>query len=268
MSVPLTTGERIGDMRTDERLSQKELSKLIGITTSQMSRIENDKAKYIGSDVLIKLAKKFNVSIDFILGLTDISSPKNYDIGELGLSEAAVKVFLSSSVDMQILNKVFEHKLFPYLMNLMKRYADGSIAAGVADQNEIYDFMTSAIGDFVNDNPEHKAEAKDDIRYIKSHKMSDNEAVLVKIQRTFMAIIRDIKSEADVEKAPSPVATSEFMKGAWEQLKDKPRSEITEADVSEAVTNMIKQKTNIDGTGSTLFQKLLTRILKMSGKKP
>jgi hypothetical protein len=57
------------------------------------------------------------------------------------------------------------------------------------------------------------------------------------------------------------------LQSVWEQLADKPREEITEEYVSEVVTNMIKSKTDLDGVGATMFQKLMLRILKKSQKK-
>jgi transcriptional regulator with XRE-family HTH domain len=265
MNQLLTIGERIGDLRVAKGLSQKELCKLIDITPSQLSRIESGETKNINVEVLLKLSKKFNVSTDYILGLTNISTKKNYDISELGLSENAVKAFLSNSVDMQILNKIVEHKHFPYLIVLIKRYYDGDAAVGIANLNEMYDFTTSTIADFAKENPEHKSEARDDIRNIKSTKMGENEAILGKLNSVFMVIVRNIKSDDD-NRAKSPIATTDFMQGIWEQLADRPREEITEEDVSEAVTNMIKAKTDLDGVGATLFHKLMVRMLKKSRK--
>lgn len=266
MNQLLTVSERIGDLRVAKGFSQKELCKLINITPSQLSRIESGETKNISVDVLLKLSKEFNVSTDYILGLTNISTKKNYDISELGLSEGAVKAFISSSVDMQVLNRVVEHKHFPYLMVLIKRYYDGDTATGIANLNDMYDFATATIADFAKDNPEHKDEARNDIRNIKSAKMSENEAILGKINSTFMAILRDIKKK-DGNKSTSPVATAEFMQGVWEQLTDKPRDEISEEDISIAVTNMIKSKTALDDAGVSMFQKLMLRILKKSQKK-
>jgi len=86
----------------------------------------------------------------------------------------------------------------------------------------MYDFATATIADFAKDNPEHREEARNDIRNIKSGKIGENEAILAKINSTFMVIIRDIKSEDSI-KATSPLATKEFMQSVWEQLADKQR---------------------------------------------
>jgi len=267
MHLPGSTGERIGDLRSGKGLSQKELAKILGITSSQMSRIENDKVKFISSDVLIKMAQFFNVSTDFILGLTDISFPKNYDINELGLSEGTVKVFLSKSIDIQILNRVFEHKWFPNLVEQMKKYADDSYAAGVTAHNEIIDFATSSISDFVKENPDHKAKANDDIQELKKHKLTTNESIMMKIQSLFMAILKDIKKDFEDKTPIAPMATREFMQGVMAQLQDKPRGELTEEDVSIAVTNMVQQQISFEGKGATIFQKFVAWLLKNAFKK-
>jgi transcriptional regulator with XRE-family HTH domain len=140
--LPGTIYERIGDLRTSKGLSQKEFSELIGVAPSQLSRIEKGQIQHISSDILIKLASALDVSTDYILGLTTIKEPKSYDIGRLGLSEATVKALLNDSVDVQILNRVIEHKKFSYLMLMLKRYFNDDTASVIMERNEIIDFAT------------------------------------------------------------------------------------------------------------------------------
>ena len=87
MAVPVTPGERITDLRKARGWDQKTLAENSGLSESQISRIENGKIGKLSHDILIKLAKVFHVSTDYILGLTTVSVPKSYDISELGLSE-------------------------------------------------------------------------------------------------------------------------------------------------------------------------------------
>jgi len=262
MCLPGTIGEKIGDLRSSKNLSQKELCKLIGIAPSQLSRIESGQTKTISSDILIELSKVFGVSTDYILGLTTISVQKSYDISKLGLSEGVVRALLSDSVDVSIFNRIVEHTRFPYLMLSLQRYFNNDTAVGIMGRNEMIDFATSTIADFAKENPEHKAEIREDIRDMKSEKLGEHEADLEKIKSTFMAIIRDIKKEIRDKKETTPIATADFMKGVWEQLADKPRAEITEEDVSAAVMNMVGKTTKLDGISADLFKKLMTKILK------
>ena len=94
-----TVGERIADLRSVKGWNQKELAKRMELAPSQLSRIESGETKNISSDILVKLAKVFHVSTDYILGLTTISVPKSYDISELGLSEGAIKGLVMGTVN-------------------------------------------------------------------------------------------------------------------------------------------------------------------------
>lgn len=59
---------RIRDLREDEGLSQAEVAQVLKTTQQQYSKIEIGKAD-ISGEKLILLAKYYNVSVDYILGL-------------------------------------------------------------------------------------------------------------------------------------------------------------------------------------------------------
>jgi transcriptional regulator with XRE-family HTH domain len=67
---------RIRDLRTDHDLSQKQLADYLGMSQTGYSKYEvgtND----IPTQILIKLARFYNVSVDYLLGETD--NPKRYE---------------------------------------------------------------------------------------------------------------------------------------------------------------------------------------------
>ena len=65
---------RIRDLREDRDLSQTEVAMVIHTTQQHYSKIELGKTS-ISSEKLILLAKFYNVSVDYILGLTDEKRP-------------------------------------------------------------------------------------------------------------------------------------------------------------------------------------------------
>ena len=65
---------RIRDLREDRDLSQREIAKVIQTTQQQYSKIETGKAD-ISGEKLVLLARFYNVSADYILGLTDDPRP-------------------------------------------------------------------------------------------------------------------------------------------------------------------------------------------------
>ena len=66
--------KRIRDLREDKDLKQKDMAKILNISQQQYSRIENG-TNEIKIDGLIKLSEIYNVSIDYILELTDEKEP-------------------------------------------------------------------------------------------------------------------------------------------------------------------------------------------------
>lgn len=61
---------RLYELRKTENMSQCQLSKLIGVAQSNISDWENDVSRPEYEN-LIKIAKIFDVSTDYLLGLTD-----------------------------------------------------------------------------------------------------------------------------------------------------------------------------------------------------
>lgn len=68
--------KRLKDLREDHDMYQKEVAKLLGISQQYYSEYEKGK-RTIPVQHLITLAKHYNTSIDYIVGLTDeINSKK------------------------------------------------------------------------------------------------------------------------------------------------------------------------------------------------
>ena len=84
MALPGTPGQRISDLCNGNKIKQKELAEKIGVSASQLSRIVSGETRTVSSDILIGVAKEFKVSTDYILGLSNISVRKSYDIFEIG----------------------------------------------------------------------------------------------------------------------------------------------------------------------------------------
>lgn len=66
--------ERLKEIRKDNDYNQIEIAKVLGITQVQYSRYETGE-RLIPITHLIKLAEYYNVSVDYLLGLTDIRKP-------------------------------------------------------------------------------------------------------------------------------------------------------------------------------------------------
>lgn len=65
---------RIKDLREDNDITQKELAEYLHIKQNTYSQYENGQ-RQLPLDILIALAKFYNTSTDYILGLTTETKP-------------------------------------------------------------------------------------------------------------------------------------------------------------------------------------------------
>ncbi len=66
--------ERIKTLREEISLTQSQLAEKLDIATSSISQYESGD-RIPSDDIKIKLAKFFDVSLDFLMGLSDIRNP-------------------------------------------------------------------------------------------------------------------------------------------------------------------------------------------------
>jgi len=251
--------ERISETRKDKNLSQKKLCKIAGISATQLSRIENGITENVSSDVLIKLAITLDVSTDYLLCLTELSSPKNYEIGQLGLSEGAVRAIVSSGVNINALNALLENDKFSEVLRLTYAYFMDSISVGIIARNDIINFATAQLSDFAKVNPNHIPEVKKDIRHMKPHKIGEHEAETEKIKSLFMVVLKEIKKETESTTKKHQNVNDEMLQRILsESKKQKPK---TRGKVAELIANAIQQRANISDEQAEDFKQYAERFL-------
>ncbi len=78
-------------MLEENGISQNQLAEKLGMDGGTLSRYMSGKTEKLSTENIIAMAKIFNTSTDFLLGLTDIPFKTNFDIEKLGLSVNAAK---------------------------------------------------------------------------------------------------------------------------------------------------------------------------------
>lgn len=85
-------GEKLKSLRIEKKLTQKQVADRIGLAISAVSSYESG-TRYPSYDVLVKLARIFHVSTDYLLGITNT---RNIDV--TGLSDNEIEL-VSQLVD-------------------------------------------------------------------------------------------------------------------------------------------------------------------------
>ena len=260
--LPGTPGERISDLCNGRHISQKELAKRIGVSAPQLSRIVSGETKTINSDLLIAVAKEFKVSTDYILGLSEVSTRKSYDIFELGFSEGAARGLVTGTLDMEILNRLLEHKSFPKLTNLIRIYFKDTAARGIMARNQIIDMATASLSDFVKEHPDKRAEVRENLQFMSAQKLGKHEAEIEKIKSIFLSILRDIKKDIDSGKQPEKTATAAMIQAIQDEIRERDPKTLTKDDVTEIVVNQLGLVAPMGEKTTGLFRKLLKGMMK------
>lgn len=115
-----TFGKQLKDVMEEKRITQKELCKLTGISTTTLSNAMNDisRSEYdkeqgvvMKCNNLIKICNVLNVSADYLLGLTNVQDIGNAEIKDISkktrLSEKTINILSSLDEDSILLIEDF-----------------------------------------------------------------------------------------------------------------------------------------------------------------
>ena len=81
-------GKKLKALRLEKNFTQKQIAERIGLATSAISSYESG-MRYPSYDVLVKLARIFHVSTDYLLGMTNT---RNIDV--TGLTDDEIELIV------------------------------------------------------------------------------------------------------------------------------------------------------------------------------
>ena len=191
--LPSTTRDRLQDLMKSRGVTQSDLAEAIGCSISMLSRFISGQIDKLSDENIIRIAKFFNVSTDFILGVVDEPDRKNYDISELGLSVQAAKNLYSGKVNSDVLNLLLTNQRFADVTYLIARYLNNDLAKGVAGMNSVFNVAGAYLaGQAKEENNPALMQGARDARLLKT---PIYQADVTTIQTTFMQAVNEIKKE-------------------------------------------------------------------------
>lgn len=180
----------------------------------------------------------------------------------------AIKGLVTGTVDVQILNRLLEHKNFPKLMDLIRIYFQDTAAKGIIARNRLIELATVSLSDLMKEHPEHRAEAKQDLQLLNAQKMGEHEAEIVKIKNVFLAILRDIKKDMDNGEQPGETVTAAMFQTMQDALAEQKQEPLSMDEVTAMIAGQIGQILPIDEETSDQFQQLMKKIMGQANGLP
>ena len=131
--MALTIQERLKDLRVECGLTLEQLAEQTHLSKSALGSYEADDFKDISHYALIKLAKFYGVTADYLLGLTETKNHPNAELADLRLSDDMIELLKSGRVDNS------------RLMADLEIYVNGVAVKQVQIANAIVDTMSATI---------------------------------------------------------------------------------------------------------------------------
>lgn len=121
--------KRLKELRMNNGLKQSDLAKLLSISTSRYGQYETGR-RSPDYKLLIQIANFYNVSIDYLLGRTNVIKPENIDendlLAKLNTADSETKASVEQFLNYLLYEKERKHK--EKEDNNIKKNTDNEIA--------------------------------------------------------------------------------------------------------------------------------------------
>lgn len=238
--LPGNLGQRIKELRTQHDLTVAQLAEKVGIDKSTLSRIENGKTQNIGAEQLISLCRGFQVSADFLLGITTVPDTMNYSTEQFGLTERAGKALLSRKVHMDMMNRLLENEQFCQLTYTLFYSTEPNRTAGAFSRNNLMGYADSLFVEHMNKSVQGNQQLMAMNRKLGSELIDPNTIGNQQMLEDFRRIIMQIRRDIQQQNPVSAPLTREFLKEMDEALLEKAegdRKNINPRTVAEVMTD-------------------------------
>ena len=256
--LPGNIRQRLFDLMKHNNVSQTELARKIGCNDSLLSRFLSEKTDKLGDENIIRIARAFNVSTDFLLGVTTVPDRKNYEIDELGLSAQAARNLYTGKANAQVVNYLLESHRFLELTYILEQYFNDTIAAGYAAQNQLYATLSSLTRKSAK--TKAAAQAANEINRLKTPVY---QADLATIENQFMMAVKEVKKEIGNDFAAIRAMTAEETERMFTEItkgQDMENLTVTPQQTSDMIVGSVAGMGCVDPDALNTFSEALTGL--------
>ena len=215
--MALTIQERLKDLRVECGLTLEQLAEQTHLSKSALGSYEADDFKDISHYALIKLAKFYGVTADYLLGLTETKNHPNAELADLRLSDDMIELLKSGLMDNSLLCELATHPDFPRLMADLEIYVNGVAVKQVQAANAIVDTMSATIM------KQHNPGLTDpQLRQLVAAHIDDDSFCRYVIQQDINSIALDLREahKDDFFSVPEDNPLEDFLQTAEETAKE------------------------------------------------
>lgn len=217
-----TLQQRMRELREARDYSQAKVAGILGIDKASYGRMENGTTRTVNSEVLIGLANLYDVSTDYLLGISDVPQKTYYDLKALGLSVEAAGSLLTKNANQEVVDALLRNENFLEATRLMATYFSEIAVIAFATGNSVYDFSYDLATEFINRGRIPKNSETNALRArIKAKRAKAEPMELNNIRKYFMAAVDEIKKEtgSEVREYAKGKFTSEILNAVRAEIE-------------------------------------------------
>ena len=265
MKVTLTLPEKIKDLRIEQRLKLSDVAQATGISATALSTYENDELKEIPHTSIVALAKFYNVSTDYLLGLSSLHNP-DPKVLDFDISDSLANFLRQGNFNRLLLSEFLTHPNFPKLLADMEIYIDGLENISIQTLNALIDKANEQICQRFTENGDVGLASRnpEEVSRILHH-IEDDSYFFNRIGRKLNDILEDLRHshEKDKETAEGSYLADVIenslsdIRDIWDKDKDDP-----EKRAADYLFYMICQDLRVPASSLTSDEKaVLTKLI-------
>lgn len=198
MKVRLTLGEKLKDLRTEKGLTLADVFEATNISTSTLQRMESDEDTRVGYQDIASLARFYEVSADYLFGLTDNRQYRDAQMDELRLSDEAISALKSETLNNRLISEMISHEDFLPLLNAIEIFLDRKVMGQMHTMNAMYKFAEQTIRENVD------IEGRDEVTMVLEQAViEEDEYLLYRISQRFVSLMKSMFDDHKKDKLPT-----------------------------------------------------------------
>ena len=221
-NMALTIQERIKDLRVEKGLTLEQLAEETGLSRSALGSYESNDTKDISHYAVVKLAKYYGVTTDYLLGLSEMKKHPDAALTDLHLSDEMIEVLKSGRLNTAILSELATHPGFGKLLADVEIYANGMAAMQIQNLNAWMDVVRAKIMEKYQ-----PAENDSTVALLEAAHIDEGEYFSNQIHRDMDEILADIRKahRGRAESAPD-TSVAEKLKADLEEAANFKGSQV------------------------------------------
>ena len=199
MHDKLTIQERIRDLRQEKKLTLEQLSEQTGLSKSALGSYESNDTKDISHYAIIRLAKFYGVTTDYLLGISEqmtVGGTSMYPDSDFTPKQGLLP---HEKVNRRLLQELVSHEEFPRLLADIEIYIDNIAGMQIQNLNAWIDVVRQEL--IAKHNPD-----KDDptLRVLEAAHINDDEYFSHLVNEDIDRIIRDLREKHRKDSTSAP----------------------------------------------------------------